>query len=108
MTFDNRWKAAVGLQYTPNGRTSYLQRISYRIGGHYNHDYENISGNNVRDYGIGIGFGLPAPSSKTIINLGLEWKHRYSAPVCLIKENYLNITLSVNFNEMWFWKRQIQ
>lgn len=108
MTFDNRWKAAVGLQYTPNGRTSYLQRISYRIGGHYNHDYENISGNNVRDYSIGIGFGLPAPSSKTIINLGLEWKHRYSAPVCLIKENYLNITLSVNFNEMWFWKRQIQ
>ena len=26
----------------------------------------------------------------------------------LLKEDYLNITVSVNFNEMWFWKNKIR
>lgn len=108
MKFDNRWKVAAGLQYTPNSRGSYLKRVTYRMGGHYNHDYMNIGGNNVRDYGAGFGLTLPAPGSKTLVNLGFEWKHRFTTPKELIKEDYFNITLSVTFNEMWFWKNKIR
>ena len=108
MRFDNRWKVAAGLQYTPNRRGSYVGAMMFRVGGFYNHDYMNIRGSNVRDYGATIGVGLPVPSGKTTINIGLEWKHRYSAPVSMIKENYLNITIGVNVNEMWFWKNKIR
>ena len=108
MKFDNRWKVAAGLQYTPNSRGSYLKRVTYRMGGHYNHDYMNIGGNNVRDYGAGFGLTLPAPGSKTLVTLGFEWKHRFTTPKELIKEDYFNITLSVTFNEMWFWKNKIR
>ena len=108
MQFDDRWKAAAGLQYTPNKRGSYVGAMAFRAGVFYNHDYLNYNGNNVRDYGASIGFGLPAPGSKTTINLGLEWRHRESSPVKLITENYLNITLGVNFNELWFWKSRIR
>ncbi|MBR1882963.1 MAG: hypothetical protein IJ808_08160 [Muribaculaceae bacterium] len=108
MTFDNRWKAAAGLQYTPNSRGSYLGSMAFRVGGYYNHDYMNVNGNNVRDYGATFGVGLPAPGSKTTVNIGFEWKHRYSAPTSLIKEDYFNITVSVNVNEMWFWKNKIR
>lgn len=108
MRFDNRWKAAAGLQYTPGRRGSYLGAMMFRVGGFYNHDYMNINGNNVRDYGASIGVGLPVPNGKTTVNIGLEWKHRYSAPTTLIKEDYLNITIGVNVNEMWFWKNKIR
>ena len=108
MQFDDRWKAAVGLQYTPNRRGSYVGAMSFRAGAFYNHDYLNYSGNNVRDYGASIGVGLPAPNGKTTVNLGLEWRHRESSPTQLISENYLNITLGVNFNELWFWKSRIR
>lgn len=108
VTFDNRWKVAAGAQWVPNPRGSYVKRILYRVGAYYNHDYQNIVGNNVRDYGITAGFGLPALSSKTLVNLGLEWKHRVSSPEKLISENYFNITLSVTFNELWFWKNKIR
>ncbi len=108
MKFDNRWKAAAGLQYTPNRRGSYVGAMMFRVGGFYNHDYMNIRGNNVRDYGASIGVGLPVPSGKTMVNIGLEWKHRYTAPTSLIKEDYLNITIGVNVNEMWFWKNKIR
>lgn len=107
-TLGDRWKAAFGLSYTPNSRGAYYKRMTYRVGAFYNHDYLNIQGNNVRDYGVGIGFTFPAPSSKTLVNLGLEWRHRYSAPTVYITEDYLNITLSVNFNELWFWKNKIR
>lgn len=107
-TFDNRWKVAAGLQYTPKVRGNYFQRITYRIGGFYNHDYVMINGNNLRDYGISAGFGLPAPKSKTMINLGFEWRRREAHPTTLIKEDYFNITLGINFNEMWFWRNKIR
>ena len=108
MQFDDRWKMAAGIQYTPNKRGSYFGAMSFRAGAFYNHDYMNYSGNNVRDYGASIGVGLPAPNGKTTVNLGLEWRHRETSPVHLITENYLNITLGVNFNEMWFWKSRIR
>jgi hypothetical protein len=66
-----------------------------------------VLGNNVRDYGVSVGFGLPVPSLKTIVNIGIEYKHRQANPNPLIKENYLNITLGVNFNEMWFVKNKL-
>jgi len=109
MQFEDRWKAALGVQYTPNRRGSYVGAMSFRAGAFYNHDYLNYSGNNVRDYGASIGIGLPAPgSNKTTVNLGVEWRHRESSPVHLITENYLNITLGINFNELWFWKSRIR
>ena len=108
MRFDDRWKLAAGVQYTPNKRGSYFGAMAFRAGAFYNHDYLNYSGNNVRDYGASIGVGLPAPNGKTTINLGVEWRHRESSPVQLITENYLNVTLRVNFNELWFWKSRIR
>lgn len=107
-SFDNRWRAALGLQFTPNRRGSYVGAMAFRAGAFYNHDYLNIGGNNVRDYGASMGVGLPVPGGKTTINLGLEWRHRTSSPTVMIKEDCLNITLSVNFNELWFWKNKIR
>ena len=106
--FDNRWKVSGGLQFIPDDRGNYLKRINYRLGAFYNHDYLNVLGNNVRDYGVTCGFGFPALGSKSLVNLGFEWKHRVSSPTCLIKEDYLNLTFSVTFNEMWFWKNKIR
>lgn len=106
--FDNRWKIAAGVQYTPNPRGSYWQRIQYRCGGYYNHDYLMIGDNNVREHGMSVGFGLPAPAGKTVINLGFEYKRRQANPDPLVKETYFNITLGVNFNEMWFWRNKIR
>lgn len=106
--WNDRWKVSAGVSYIPDPRGSYLKRMTYRMGAFYNNDYMNVNGNDVRDYGVGIGFSFPALNTKTIVNLGVEWKHRYTTPVNLIKEDYLNITLSVNFNEMWFWKNKIR
>lgn len=108
MSFNNRSRYALGAEYVPKIRGSYLQRTTYRIGAYYTDDYLKIKGNGVREYGVTAGFGFPTPEGKTMINLGFEWKHRQATPQALLKENYLNITLGVNFNEVWFFKRKIR
>lgn len=106
--FNNRYKVAVGAEFVPKIRGNYLQRIAYRAGFSYNRDYIKIGDNDLKDYGISCGFGLPTPEGKTVINLGFEYRHRQASPTSLVKEDYYNITLGLNFNELWFWQRKIK
>ncbi|MDE6792185.1 MAG: hypothetical protein K2J48_03785 [Muribaculaceae bacterium] len=108
MQFNNRVKYALGGELVPKLRGNYFQRITYRLGAYYTNDYLKIKGNSIREYGVTAGFGFNTPEGKTMINLGLEWKHRSATPNQLISENYLNITLGVNFNELWFWQRRLK
>lgn len=108
LDFSDRTRYAIGGEYVPKVRGNYLQRTAYRLGAYYSNDYLMIQGNKVREYGVTAGFGFNAPEGKTMINLGVEWKHRSAHPATLISENYLNITLGVNFNELWFWQRRIK
>lgn len=108
MEFNNRTRYALGGEFVPRIRGNYGQRMTYRLGAYYTNDYLRINGNSVREFGVTGGFGFPTPEGKTIINFGLEWKMRRAYPNMLVSENYLNITLGVNFNEVWFFKRKIR
>ena len=108
MKFDDRLKFALGAEFIPKIRGTYGERIAYRFGAYFCNDYLNINGNRVKEFGLSCGVGLKAPQDKTMINIGLEWKNRKASPNTLISENYFNITLGVNFNEVWFWQRKIK
>jgi hypothetical protein len=108
MEFNNRTRFAVGAECIPKLRGNYGERMTYRIGAYYTNDYLNIKGNDVKEIGVSAGVGFPTPEGKTMVNLGVEWKQRYASPQTLIRENYFNITLGVNFNEVWFFKRKIR
>lgn len=110
-TFDDRYKIALGAEYMINPRGNWFQRVRMRAGAYYDRDYVmvvNKAGrNHVRKQGLTFGFGLPAPASKTLINLGFEFYSRRATPNPLVKENFFAITLGVNFNELWFWQNRI-
>lgn len=103
----DRYRVALGAEYHHRDRGSYLQRMHFRLGGFYNRDYVMVGDNNVRDYGITCGLGLPTPYGKTLINIGFEWRHREAYPKSLITDDHFSITLGLNFNELWFFQRKI-
>lgn len=107
IALNNRWRVGLGTSFTPNPRGSYFKRVAYRLGAYYNHDYMRVRDNNVTDYGISAGLGLPVPGGKTLVNLGFEYKKRKASPASLVNETYFNITLGVTFNELWFWQNKI-
>ncbi|MCM1163070.1 MAG: hypothetical protein NC339_02305 [Muribaculaceae bacterium] len=104
----NRWKVGAGISYTPNPRGGYLRRIAYRAGAYYNRDYIMVGENHVRDYAISCGFGFPTVSTKTVVNLGFEYRNRRATPMPMLKEQYFNITLGVNFNQVWFFRNKLR
>ena len=108
MDFNDRTRFAVGGEFVPRLRGNYFQRMAYRLGAYYSNDYLNIQGNKLKEYGVTCGFGFHTPEGKTMINLGFEWKHRKATPHALITENFFNITLGINFDELWFWQRKIR
>lgn len=108
MDFSDRLRFAAGAEYIPRLRGNYGERMAYRLGFSWCDDYIRIRGNRVRETGVTAGIGLHTPGDKTMINIGVEWKNRRAYPNALISENYLNLTVGVNFNEVWFWKRKIR
>lgn len=108
MQFADRLRYAVGGEWVPKLRGNYAERMAYRLGAYYCDDYIVVNGNRVKELGITCGVGLHTPQDKTMINIGFEWKNRRAHPQRLIGENYFNITLGVNFNELWFWQRKIK
>lgn len=108
MHFHDRRTFALGGEYVHNVRGSYLERMPWRLGGFYTQDYLRIDGNSVKEYGLSLGTGFTAPRAKTMINVGLEWRHRYSTPFDLLTENFLSLNVGINFNEVWFYKRRLK
>jgi hypothetical protein len=98
-----------GFEYTPNADAlrGYFNHVSYRLGGYYSDTYLRIRGEQLKDYGITFGVGLPFRGSKTAINLGVVIGQRGKLGNNLIKENYGVINLGITLQDYWFHKRQI-
>ncbi len=106
--FNDRLKFAVGAEYRPKERGTYFERINYRLGGFYNRSYLKVGANDMDEIGASCGFGFPLATDKSVINVSFEYINRQCTPVKLITEDHFRISVSLTFNEMWFWQRKFE
>ncbi len=104
----NTNRFSLGAEYIPNPRniTSFLARTRYRLGGHYSTTYINLNGEQVKDFGISFGLGLPLKRTKSVINVSFELGKRGTTSFNLIEENYALIGLSLSLHDIWFVQRK--
>jgi hypothetical protein len=97
-----------GLQYVPDPEAmrGYHKRIAYRLGGHYKNSYLQLEGEQLKDYGISFGVGLPLRNTKSSFNLAVEAGRRGTLENNLIRENYVFLSFSVTLHDFWFMKRK--
>ncbi|MBE9509809.1 MAG: hypothetical protein IMY71_02940 [Bacteroidetes bacterium] len=95
-----------GIEFLPNSRDlrNYLNSIHYRIGGHYSNTYLQLSGEQITDFGISFGLGLPLRGSKSIFNIAFELGQRGTLDKNLIKEKYGILSFSLTLYDFWFLK----
>jgi hypothetical protein len=82
--------------------------MTYRVGARYNNSYLNLYDTQISEYGISFGVGFPMKKSKTGIDLSVEIGRRGTTKNNLIQENFINFSLGVSIQEIWFYKRQYQ
>ena len=105
--FKDAAKVRLGGFYIPNynGIGKYWQRVVYRGGMRFEGTGLVVNGEDINEFGISFGVGLPAGKLFTNINLGVELGSRGTTNSGLIKENFFNTFLSLSLNDRWFEKR---
>jgi hypothetical protein len=107
--FKSATRVALGGFYTPkyNSLTSYSSRVTYRAGMRYENTGLVIKNEDINEFGISFGVGLPVGRKLSNINLGFEYGSRGTTNSNLIKENFINLNISLSLNDRWFQKRKI-
>ncbi len=105
--FKDAAKVKIGGFYIPNynGIRKYWQRVVYRGGMRFEGTGLVVNGEDINEFGISFGVGLPSGKLFTNINLGVELGSRGTTKAGLIKENFFNTFLSLSLNDKWFEKR---
>lgn len=101
-------KFAVGAEWIPNKFSirSFVSRIAYRAGFKYEETYLKFGDQQITDFGISFGVGIPIYRSNTTINIAAEFGKRGTTEDGLVLENYSRLNLSVNLYDLWFVKRR--
>ena len=107
-TFENAQKISVGGYFIPeyNSFSSYFKRITYRAGLRYENTGLVINNKSIEDAAITFGLGLPVPNGFSNINVGIEYGRKGTKAADLVRENYINFTMSLSLNDKWFVKRK--
>ncbi|NEV94411.1 lipid outer membrane transport protein FadL-like protein [Psychroflexus sp. YR1-1] len=87
-----------------NDPVSYFKRIVFRAGIRYEETGLEYKGEDINEFGMSFGMGLPAGRLFTNANLGVEYFERGTISNALIQENFISVFLSFSFNDKWFIK----
>ncbi|MDX1314409.1 MAG: hypothetical protein R3356_02805 [Eudoraea sp.] len=87
--------------------SSYLNRITYRAGLRFDQTGMVVNNEEINNFGITFGFGLPLGRDFSNLNLGFEVGRRGTTANELVEESYFKVSLGLSFNSLWFQKRKI-
>jgi long-subunit fatty acid transport protein len=97
-----------GAEYVPDPEAlrGYHNRIAYRLGGYFENSYLQLQDEQLKDYGISFGIGLPLRNTRSTFNLAFNAGRRGTLENNLIRENYMFLSFSVTLYDFWFMKRK--
>ena len=102
--FEDASQIRLGGFYIPkyNSVSSYFERVTYRAGFRYEESGIVIGNEDINEFGISFGVGLPAGRRLSNINFTFEYGQRGTTNSGLVQEDFLNIGISLSLNDIWF------
>ncbi|ROI11110.1 hypothetical protein EGH90_02075 [Kaistella haifensis] len=108
---ENSYRIAAGGWFLPNYNNfrNYFSRVTYRYGAYYEKGNLAINGTNINQFALTGGVTLPfenrSASRMSGIDLGVEIGKRGTLDNNLIRQNFINLKVGINFADKWFVKR---
>ncbi len=122
--FNNVTRVNAGVEYMIDAYSqNFFHRIRFRGGLSYSNSYANVNVFNpndseggriglgsFREYGVTVGLGLPMHDLRTghvsMLNIGFGYTRQQPDTDFMIGQDMFKISIGVNINEFWFFKRQ--
>lgn len=107
----NSYRFAAGGWYLPNYNNfrNYFSRVTYRYGAYYEKGNLSLNGTNINQFALTGGVTLPfenrSVNRMSGIDLGLEIGKRGTLDNNMIRQNFINLRVGINFADKWFVKR---
>ena len=111
LSYQDSYRYSVGGWYLPNFNDfrSYFSRVIYRYGAYYEKGNLQVNGSSINKYAVTAGVTLPFEKSTinrmNSIDLGVEFGKRGTLNNNLIRQNFINLRVGINFADKWFGKR---
>lgn len=108
-TYKNGFSVRAGVELTPNFKEdNYWKKVAYRFGVHYDALPYIVKGNNLSQWGITAGLGLPFRRTVSRINIMAEYGQRGTVKPGLVRESFWGLGVGITFNDTWFIKRRLE
>lgn len=120
--FNDKYSVNLGAEYVADPvNRNFFKRVRFRGGLSYSNSYTNTkvydptSGSSLgtagyKEYGVNVGFGFPfrdmISGRISMVNLGLGYSIMEPDQKYMIKEEMFKVSVNININEFWFFKRQ--
>ncbi|KFC18449.1 membrane protein [Chryseobacterium sp. FH1] len=111
LAYQDSYKYSVGGWWLPNFNDfrSYFSRVIYRYGAYYEKGNLQINGTNINRMALTAGVTLPFQKSQinrmNSMDIGIEVGKRGTLDNNLIRQNFINLRIGINFADKWFNKR---
>lgn len=107
-TYEDASTISVGGFYIPkfDSFNRYWQRIVYRTGIRFEDTGLRVNNEDIKEFGISFGVGLPVGRIFSNANIGFEIGTRGVNTANLVKENFVKFQMSLSLNDRWFEKRK--
>ena len=120
--FNDKYTVSAGIEYVADPvHRNFFKRMRLRGGLSYSNSYINskvydptndnsLGAHGYKEYGVNVGFGLPFRDTLSgrisMVNLGFGYSLMEPDQKYMIKEQMFKVSLNININEFWFFKRQ--
>ena len=109
-SLSDTWRLKAGVEWIPDYQSynNYFKRMRYRFGFYYGLDPRSFEGEQLKEYGVSLGFGFPIIMSRqriSFVNLAVEAGQFGLSDT--LRETFVKMTLGFTLNDnTWFFKRK--
>jgi hypothetical protein len=100
------YRASVGFEVSRK-KTYYNSKVElsyFQSGLYYGESYLQINGQQIKDMGATVGFGINSLKSPLAYSIVFQYGIKGTTSNNLIRENYANITFNINYGQIWYTK----
>lgn len=106
-TYSNSSEFSFGLQYAPKKVIAYheqlveFQHYFMQAGTFLNNEYITIRGQQIKDAGLSLGFGVNSLRSSLSYLFSFQYGNRGTTLNNLIQENYYKVGITISYRDLW-------